>query len=66
MNGMSTIDRGSTDDMLDTISKRQRDGYTLRDMVNFSDNGGLSEFEMSQDEIAKRGALEALIEINMA
>ena len=47
MNGMSTIDRGSTDDILETISKRQLEGYPIRDMVNFSDNGGLSEFEMS-------------------
>ena len=30
--------------------------------MNFSENGGLTEFELSEDEQAKRRALEALIE----
>ena len=66
MNGMSTIERGSTHDLFDASIKRQIDSKTNRDQASLNANDGQTHFEMSQDEMAKQKAFESLIQMNLA
>ena len=66
MNGLSTIERGSTDDLLDIASKRQISSKAIDDQqASMNANGVLTEFEMSHDELTKQKALEALMQNDM-
>ena len=65
MNGMSTIDRGSTEDLLELRGLEQHESIETKDAEErtANDNAEPNEFEMTEEELIQKRTMEAIVKL---